>query len=63
MSEENAQGSSHAKLLSLPAWTSAKIVGWLQNKPTGSATIIIEIHAKQGGIGAISRSFAVKEMM
>lgn len=63
MSEENAQGLSHAKLLGIPGWISAKIGLWLQNKSTGSATITIEIHAKQGGIGAISRSFTVKETM
>ena len=63
MSEENAQGKTHTKLLSLPSWISAQIGGWLQKKSTGSATITIKIHAKQGGIGTISRSFKFKETM
>ena len=54
---------TQAKLSVLPTWMMLQLDKWLTDKPTGMAVITIEVHANQGGIGGISRGFAIKEGM
>lgn len=49
------------RMATIPAWLNDQVERWLQKKPTGSATITIEIHAAQGTINGGNKIFAVKE--
>lgn len=54
---------TQSRLSVLPTWMMLQLDKWLTDKPTGMAVITIEVHANQGGIGGISRGFAIKEGM
>jgi len=60
---KNSVDKTQAKLTVLPTWMMLQLDKWLSDKPTGMAVITIEVHANQGGIGGISRGFAIKEGM
>jgi len=55
------QGKSADKIDKISPWMFVNMQKWLEKKPTGSATFIIEINANQGGVGKISTEFTVKE--
>ena len=60
---KTSSDKTQAKLSVLPTWMMLQLDKWLTDKPTGMAVITIEVHANQGGIGGISRGFAIKEGM